>query len=300
MQIQKSLNTDIPGAISEFQATMKEFLLKRRLYKILLRGKGLEFESYRRYAQDDDASSIDWKASMRSNNLLVKQYRDERNLKVVFLIDMSENMVFGSTEKLKCEYAAEVVSAFAHLIITTGDKPGFVFFNDDVKDYIKPSSGTKHFSILADYLTTAENYHGRSNLKNGFDFLLNYVSKGIESVIIVSDFVSFNEPLKKDAALISNKFETTFLMVRDPLDNTFPDFEGEIVLEDPRTGQQLLVNPKVAKQAYENYALQQETLIKKTCMENNIDLLEMMTDKPFVLTLSGFLKSRIKRKTRLR
>jgi len=299
MEGERSLNVDIPGAISELQAAMKEFLLKRRLYRILLRGKGLEFETYRTYAPDDDASSIDWKASKRSNNLLVKQYRDERNLKVVFLIDVSENMIFGSAERLKCEYVAEVVSAFAHLITTTGDRPGFIFFSDEVKDYMKPSGGTRHFSRFADYITSPSNYGKPADLKKGFDFLLNYVGSNVESVVIVSDFISFNDEAKKDLSLIANKFETTVLMVRDPLDNALPDFAGEVVLEDPQTGQQLLVNPKLAKRAYEALALKQEDFIRKACIRNNIDLLEMMTNKPFVPTLASFLKGRVKNKARV-
>ncbi|MFH1290876.1 MAG: DUF58 domain-containing protein [Nanoarchaeota archaeon] len=297
--MERKLNTDIPGAISELRAAMREFLLKRRLYRILLRGKGLEFEAYRNYAPDDDASAIDWKASRRSNNLLVKQYRDERNLKVVFLVDVGENMVFGSTEKLKCEYAAEAVAAFAHLITSTGDRPGFVFFSDDVKDYMKPSGGTKHFSRFIDYITNSSHYGKASSLKRGFDFLLNYIGKNVESAIIVSDFLSFDEQSRKDLSLLANKFETTVLMVRDPLDNTLPDFSGEVVIEDPRTGQQLLINPKIAKSAYEAYAKEQEEKIRIACIQNNIDLLEMMTNKPFVPTLAGFLKGRIKHKARI-
>lgn len=296
----KKLNTDIPGAISEFQAAMKEFLLKRRLYRLLLRGKGLEFESYRQYASDDDSSTIDWKASKRSNNLLVKQYRDERNLKVVFLVDVSENMVSGSTEKLKCEYAAEVVAAFSHLIVTTGDKPGYIFFSDTVKDYIKPAGGTKHFSHFADYITNSSTYGNYADMKKGFEFLINYVSPGVESVILVSDFVTFDESMKKDLSLISSKFETTMLMIRDPLDTTLPNISGEVVIEDPQTGEQLLVNPKVAKKAYEELAREQEEYVRQACLQNNIDLLEMNTSRPFVPTLSEFLKSRIKRKTRLK
>jgi len=53
------------------------------------------------------------------------------------------------------------------------------------------------------------------------------------------------------------------------------------------------------KKAYEFYAQEQEKLLKTTCIQNNIEILEMMTDKPFVPTLAGFLKSRIKHKTRI-
>jgi len=292
------LKVDIAGAISNLQASMKEFLLKKRLYRLLLRGKGLEFESYNSYSPGDDASLIDWKASMRSNNILVKQYRDERNLKVIFLVDVGENMVFGSSEKLKCEYTAEIVAAFSHLITTAGDKSGFVFFSDKVKDYIKPSRGKNHLSQFVDYITNTENYGGFSDLSRGLEFVLDYVRKDVESVVIVSDFLSFDEKIKSNLSSVANKFETTILMVRDPLDNTLPDVAGEIVVEDPRTGQQLLINPKVAKESYESYSNARQEEIRNVCLSNNIDILEILTDTPFVPTLSSFLKGRVKQKLR--
>lgn len=298
MNNDRFLKADIAGAISDLQASMKEFLLKRRLYRLLLRGKGLEFESYREYTQDDDAGSIDWKASRRANSLLVKQYRDERNLRVVFLVDIGENMVFGSVEKLKCEYAAEVVAAFSHLITTTGDKPGFIFFSDDVKTYIKPSRGKKHFSQFTDYLIDMRNYGKFSDLDKGLEFALDYMGHDVESLIIVSDFLSFDEKTKTNLSLVASRFETTALMIRDPLDNTLPNVSGEIVVEDPKSGQQLLVNPKVAREAYERYSRVQQEEIRKTCLASNIDLLEITTDKPFVPTLSGFLKGRVRQRAR--
>lgn len=298
MDNQRFLKADIAGAISDLQSSMKEFLLKRRLYRLLLRGKGLEFESYRTYAPDDDAGLIDWKASRRANSLLVKQYREERNLKVVFLVDIGENMVFGSVNKLKCEYIAEIVAAFSHLITSSGDKPGFVFFSDAVKSYLKPSRGDKHFNQFVDYITNINNYGKFSDLNTALEFALNYITHDVESLIIISDFLSFEKETKKNLSLIAKRFETTVLMVRDPLDNSLPDIAGEIVVEDPKSGQQLLVNPKVAREAYEIYSNAQREAVRKVCISDNIDLLEILTDKPFVPTLSGFLKGRVKHNLR--
>ena len=146
MAIKKTLNTDVQGRISELAAMMKEFLLKYKLYKILIRGKGLEFEAYRTFTPDDDANAIDWKASKRANSLLVKQFRDERNLKIMFVVDAGANMVFGSTKKIKCEYAAEVFTSFAYLILSSGDRVGCLLFKDKVGEYLKPSSGRKDYS----------------------------------------------------------------------------------------------------------------------------------------------------------
>ena len=83
---QSRLDVDIPSSITEFKSIMKEFRLKKDFYKILFRGKGLEFESFRDFSPDDDASDIDWKTSSRARKLVVKQYREERDLKIFFLV----------------------------------------------------------------------------------------------------------------------------------------------------------------------------------------------------------------------
>ena len=127
---QKKLNVDIAGSISELQSMLKEFRLKKRIYKLFFRGKGLEFESYRVFSPDDDAADIDWKASSRSQQLLVKQYREERDLKIMFLIDVGSNMVLGSGKKVKCEFVTELAAAFSDVILSVNDRIGFFLFSD--------------------------------------------------------------------------------------------------------------------------------------------------------------------------
>ncbi len=293
MGSKEEINADIPKSIAEFQSVMKEFLLKNKLYRILLRGKGLEFEAFRHYVPgEDDATFIDWKATARANEVMVKQYKDERNLKIVFLIDVGDNMVFGSTSKLKCEYAAEVVSAFAYMIINSGDKVGFLFFSDKVKNYIPPAAGINHFNRLISELKKNENYGGFSDLSVPLNFALDYINKGVSSVILVSDFISFNQSLTKDLSLIGNKFETVAIMVRDPVDASLPNINGEVVIQDPKSGQQLLMSPKVVNSVYEKIVAVQEKLFIDSCRKSGVDLLKLKTNEKFIPSLSAFLKGR--------
>ncbi len=296
MPEKRRLNADIASSIAQLQAIIKHFEKKLKIYRLILRGKGLEFETYRNFTPDDDAGMIDWKASKRANKLLAKQLIEEKDLKIMFLIDTGENMISGSTEKLKCEYAAEVSGALAHMVMEGGDKAGFVYFNGQVTKYLKPSRGDRYFGQFLDYITDAENYGGPSDLKAALDFSLTYFPKSTESVIIVSDFASFNEESKTSLLTIAQKFETLVIPIKDPTDKTLPDFSEEIVIEDPGTGQQMLVNPAIAKKIYEQQMLEKEKFLKQTCSKNNIDLLELMTDKPFVPTLATFLKERTERR----
>ena len=290
------LNSDIPGTIAMFESIMKSFELRTKMYRTMLKGRGVEFDGYRDYAPDDDSSIIDWKASMKSNKVLAKQYVEERNLKIVFIIDVGEKMVFGSTDKLKCEYSAEVVAALANLIITSRDKLGYVLFGDNVKEFVSPQVGKKHFIQFMNVLTDADTYGGKSYLENALDFALKYLDKSISSVVLVSDFIGIGESAKTKLAAVANKFETMALIIRDPVDRTLPDIHGELIIEDPATGDRILINPSIAKSSYEKIVREQEIFLKQTFFNLGVDVLELMTDKPFISNLATFLKLRAKSK----
>jgi len=292
----EKLNVDIPRKVSEFEAAMQEFFIRRIVYRIVFRGKGLEFDSYRDFSPDDDASDIDWKASARANKMLVKQYVEERDLKIMFVVDVGENMVFGSQEKLKCEYAAEMIAALSHLILGSRDQVGFIFFNEKIIDIIMPEPGIKRFHLFADKLSNARIYNGGSNIEVALDYLINYLDESINSVILVSDFIKLNKNLSKKLNLVSTKFETMALMVKDPLDMTLPDINEEIVVEDPLTKEQMIVNPLIAKRTYEKNAIEKEKIVEDMFQTSNIDFLKLSTDESFVGHLANFLKGRLEKR----
>lgn len=294
--MEKKLNLDIAGSVTEFEALIKEFLIGRIIYKIIFRGKGLEFDSYRDFAPDDDAREIDWKASTRANKLLVKQYVEERDLKIMFVIDVSDNMLFGSTEKLKCEYAAELSAALAHLILNYGDKIGFVLFNDKIIKNVLPEKSRVQFDMFIDNLSNPLTYGGTSEIEKTLDFLLDYFDESINAVIIISDFIRMKKDILKTLNLFSNRFETIAIRIRDPLDRTMPAVKEEIIIEDPRTKEQLIIDPSIVKKVYERNALEQEKIVKKIFTDSNIDFLELTTDKPFPSLLAEFLKERIEKR----
>lgn len=293
MAEKQKLNVDMPRAISDFEAAVKEFQLKEKIYRIIYRGKGPEFVDYQDYSPDDDATNIDWRASLRAQKPIVKRYKEEREVEIVFVIDVSENMVFGSGGKLKCEYAAEAVAALSHLMITSNDKVGYVLFNGKVKEFVPPKRGMNHFYLFIDKLSDAESYGGGSNIGNALKFILNYLDGRIDAVIFISDFIRMEKSFLEDFFLISNKYESSALMIKDPLDLALPDVDKEIVVEDPASGQQLLINPKKAGKIYERYALEQESMVRDVFRRSNIDLLKLTTDKNFVFPLAMFLKERV-------
>jgi len=290
---QRKLNVDIAGSITELEAMLKEFRLKKIIYKLFFRGKGLEFDGYRDFAPDDDAERIDWKATARAQKTLVKQYIEERDLRIMFMIDIGDNMVFGSTDKIKCEFITELVAAFSKVMLNTDDRIGFVLFSSTITHFVDCKSGEKQFQIFVDTLSNGINYGGVSNLDQALDFSIDYFDNSISAVILVSDFLRITEETEKKLSLLSHRFETIAIRVRDPLDITLPDIEGEIILENPEANQQVIVNPKIAKRTYEKYAFEQGKIVEVMFRKSELDYLDLITDRSFAEPLVIFLKERI-------
>jgi len=285
-------NLDIVNKTVEFESLLNKILPKKTFYKLLLRGRGLEFDSYRTIGPDEDASLIDWKASVRSNNLLTRQYIEERNMNVLFVIDVGENMIFGSQEKLKCEYSAELVSALAHLIIGSGDQVGFVLFNNDIININLPKSGKNQFDILVYDISDTNVYGGISDIGAVLDKLFSRLSPSISMIILVSDFINMDESYKRGFERLGNVFETIAIMIRDPLDKTMPNINKEVLIEN-YGGEKLLINPSLVKKTYENLVEKQTELVRNIFKSSNIDLLELDTGNSFTVDLANFLKRRV-------
>ena len=156
-------------------------------YLSAFKGKGLEFEDYREYTTNDDARLIDWKASVRSNKLLVKEFVEERNLNVFFLIDVSSSMVFGSTRKLKNEYTAELAASMCYAILMAGDSVGFALFADRIVDKVKPDIGMKQFFTFSRALVNPKSYGGRSAFKELYRKGLVFFYKNRNAVGLTKD-----------------------------------------------------------------------------------------------------------------
>ena len=276
---------------------MERILPKRIFYKLLLRGKGLEFDSFRKYSDDDDASSIDWKASKRANTLLVKQYVEERDIKIMFLIDVSDNMVFGSQEKLKCEYVAELVAALGYVITSSpADKIGYIFFNNNLVQITPIRPGKKQFETLVYEISNPDFYGGVSEINNSLKNAIDLLPQDLTLLFIISDFLGVDESSRKIFENLGAMFETIAIMVKDPLDRTFPDLNREVIIEDPNTGERILVNPKIAKKIYEKNAAEKESLVKEIFENSNIDFLSLGTQEDFAPELAIYLKNRVERR----
>lgn len=292
----KRLRIDVVSLVKELEIVIKMLINTKILsrYRSVYRGRGLEFEDYRVYTPQDDASRIDWKASVRANETLIKLFREERNLKVYVLLQTSSSMVFGSTKQLKLEYAAVLAAAFAYLVLEANDKAGLVMFNDKIVKFIPPSGGKKHFYILLNSLVNAELYGGGYDLQKAVNFVMKTsTERGL--MIIISDFIGFKGEWEKTLRTASTKFDIICVMVRDPRDEVMPEEDvGQVVVQDPYSSENLLISPKKISEEYKKFVKAEEDRIDNTFLKGRLDLLKISTAEPFIKPLVGFFLVRRK------
>ena len=260
-------------------------------YKSAFKGIGLEFADYRLYSHgNDDASLIDWKASKRVNQTLVKEFVEERNIDILFLVDVSSQMLTGSTKKLKAEYIAEFVASFSRSALEAGDSVGLVLFSNKIIKNILPGSGMKQFYSLTDSLSDTGNYGGYSDIDNAINFSFKNGKEG-SLVILISDFI-YGLNQSKNLKLASKKFDFISIVVRDPIDINLPKGIGEVVIEDPYSGSELLIDPNKVRKEYAKETNSNLNKIKLLMKKYGADYLLLETNKPFVKEIVKFFKKR--------
>jgi uncharacterized protein (DUF58 family) len=210
-------------------------------YKSVFRGTGIEFEEVREYFPGDEVKSIDWKVSARLGRPFVKRYREEREQVVMLLLDMSASGLFGTSDALKKETAAEAASILAFNAIRNNDKVGAILFTEQVEKYIPPKKGSAHvWRVIREMFSFRPVYAG-TDLKAAVDYL-GRVCRKRTTAFLISDFLL---PMRRPAAPLDwgrsfrstvRRHELIAVVVSDPGEFRLPE-TGLLLVEDAETGE---------------------------------------------------------------
>lgn len=256
------------------------------------KGHGLEFAGYRPYFFGDDARFIDWKASLRSGHLVVRELQEERLLNVFFLLDVSNSMLFTTKNKLKAEYAVEIVSSLAYAILRSGDSVGLAMFSDDYKSLVYPDHGGKTYKRIITALRDVNNYGGGFLFSQAMRKTLKLL-RGNAMLIIISDFIGLERKWHKWLELASGFFEIIGIMIRDPKDRELPRI-GQFQFVDPLTGEAMLFDTKAYAKDFSRLVADTEAKIAEYFNRTKSGFIIFQTDKRFSERLVEFFMARYK------
>lgn len=256
-------------------------------------GRGLDFKGYREYSLQDDSKNIDWKASLRSDKLLIKEFFQERGLDVIFVYDVSNTMLFGSQSKIKAHYGAEFVLSLAQVAINSSYNVGLLCFNNSVKEMFSPNTGQDQMHSFFNVLSEHSTYGGELDISKLLDFIMANYNDG-SVIIFVSDFLGYNNKLdliKSKMQAISSKFDFICVILRDPRDEFMPNLDMDVVVSNPNGSKSVFFNVAKIKNKYEKYNLEKKNELRNFLRTVGSDFFEIYTDKPFLNpTIEFFLR----------
>lgn len=261
-------------------------------YKSVFRGRGMEFSEVREYQPGDDVRQIDWNVTARAGRPFIKRFVEERELTVLFLVDLSASGVFGSSRS-KIETATEVVATLMFSALKNNDKVGLMTFADRVLDYTPPRKGKANVLNLIRRLVGARPVTGPTDLAAALDYV-DRVLKRRAVVFLVSDF--YAPDAERQLARVRRRHDLIALSLTDPREQGFPDV-GMLRLRDPETGETAVVDTssrKVRDLLAERFRSRRQKT-EETLRRSKTDRLTIGTDRDFLSDLRGFFKNRQRR-----
>jgi len=263
-------------------------------YQSVFKGQGMEFADVREYVPGDDIRSIDWNVTARCDRPFVKQFVEERELTVAFLVDGSSSCGFGTQEKTKAEIIAETCALLAFAAVKNHDKVGISFFTDRVEKYIPTKKGRSHVLRVIREILSFKPEHQETKFEQGFEFI-NQVMRRRAVVFLVSDFIGL--PANSRAfQILSKKHDVIAIRIRDPREREIPNV-GLIELEDAESGEMLLVNTgsRRMREQYKTKAAARDKKIEQIFKKQGVDMIDIRTESSYVDPIVKFFRMREKK-----
>lgn len=282
----------IPAQIKRLRIISPELIdsLLAGNYRSVFKGPGIEFDEVREYIEGDDARLIDWNVSSRLGSPFTKTFREERELTVFALVDVSPSIAWGRGVNSRREVAAVVFSLLALAAVGNNDRVGRLLFTDRVESYVAPMKGKKHamrqMADLFDFKPEGTGSDLAMAIRTAGEAL---TRRGI--CVIISDFKTSG--YFRDLSLLRRKHDVVAVRIVDRSDAEFPA-TGLVQLVDPETG--AIVSASGRSRRYRRAYAERAELIerrwRRECSRRRIQTLDIATDDDPAARLISFFRRR--------
>ncbi|MBA3462859.1 MAG: DUF58 domain-containing protein [Deltaproteobacteria bacterium] len=260
-------------------------------YLSAFRGRGIDFDQVREYFPGDEVRTIDWNVTARAGAPFVKQYREERELTLMLLVDVSASGDFGSTQVRKRELAAELACVLAMSATRNNDLVGLIMFSDRIERFVPPAKGRSHaLRIVREILGCTPEGRG-TDLAAALQ-LAGSLSHRRAVMFLISDLEvgADREPaldsLRRAARPVGRRHDVLALHVRDPHECALPDV-GLLTVEDNETGEVISIDTgrRKVRERFAKISAARAAETKLALRAANIETVEIDTSKPYITVL---------------
>lgn len=268
-------------------------------YRSVFRGRGMEFDEVREYTPGDDVRNIDWNVTARTGRPFIKRFCEERELTILFAVDVSASGAFGSQEGSKFDLMTEVAALLMLSAQKNNDKIGLVLFSDDVKAYFPPRKGRAATRRLIRELVAAEpeppkSQDGREG-RTDLEAVLSYISRVQRRrcvVFVISDFQD-EGAWERSLRVANARHDVVAITGSDPREHSLPPV-GFVTFEDPETGEILEVDTRhdEVRALFEKEQKRRRDDLTDRLRKSGVDELAVQTDQPYSASLHRFFRMR--------
>jgi uncharacterized protein (DUF58 family) len=211
-------------------------------------GFSQEFAEYRAYNEGDDLRHVDWNVFARTGKAFLKRYRGETNTQLLLLLDTSASMGYTSHKVNKLDYARYLAASLVYLANMQRDAAGMIVFDEDVKNYVHPSSRQGQLFRLLHAIEQSE-VGTHTDFVKPFHHFQNFLKRrGI--VVVISDFYERPETIIQTVEpLRYHGNEVVLFHVLDPREID-PKLRDPVVLIDLEDKTSMEVSPEYARTEY--------------------------------------------------
>ena len=259
-------------------------------YHSVFKGRGMEFAEVREYLPGDDVRTIDWNVTARTGTAHVKKFAEEREQTVMFVVDASRSLDFGSVARMKGEIVAEIAAVLAFSAIRNNDKVGAIVFTDRIELFIPPKKGKKHvLRVIRELLFFHPEGRGTD-----VGLALEYLSRVVRRkavVFLISDFLAsdYSRPLR----VANRRHDLVAITITDPAENELPPV-GLIHFLDAETGRETLVDSghRGVRAAFAANREERLATRRRLFRKYQVDTVDVRTDVPWPEPLIAFFRRR--------
>ena len=290
--VQRFLDPKILAGIANLELTAKTVVdgFIAGLHRSPDFGFSQEFAEYRQYVPGDDLRMVDWNVFARADRLYLKRYRGETNTRVTILLDRSGSMEFQADGVRKIDYARFLAASLAYLAHHQRDAVGLISFDDEVRDYVAPSSRHGQWMKVLFGIDHAEPGNRTDFAKPFLLFQELLRRRGI--VIVISDFFAEPKHVVRTVAPLRHRGNDVMLFhVLDPQE-VRPRLDGPRIMIDMETAQEIEVSPEYASGTYRNRIAAHLEALRTESEGAGIGYHLVETDKPLDEALREYLSVR--------
>ena len=207
-------------------------------YRSVFRGQGLEFDEVRAYQPGDDVRAIDWNVTARQGDVYIKQFHEERQLNLIFVVDNSPSFAWSSQGQDRLQVAAEMCGLLGSAAIDSNDRIGLLRFSEGMDDYIPPARGLGHLMRCLSAVLEPPKPVSSTSIVEALEHL-NRLKLKRSIVVVVSDF--FFDGFVEQLAILNRHHDVVSIAIDDPREKQL-NGGGLACLKDAESGERQWVD----------------------------------------------------------